>query len=63
MGREIVLMFRIGDRVTWRTANGHKSGVVESFEPEGILVRLDNGKCIVAHEKSLQPQSIIIDGN
>ena len=46
-------MFNIGDKVQWDTVKGPKTGVIESKRADGYLIRLDNGKCIVAHETSL----------
>lgn len=46
-------MFSIGDRVQWDTVKGLKTGVIESKRTDGYLIRLDDGKCIVAHETSL----------
>ena len=46
-------MFSIDDRVQWDTVKGLKTGVIESKRADGYLIRLDNGKCIVAHETSL----------
>ena len=45
--------FNVGDRVSWDTVNGLKMGVIERFEPRGILIRLPSGKIIYAHENSL----------
>ena len=43
----------VGDKVTWTTANGLREGVVEKIDERGALVRLANGKCILAEEDSL----------
>ena len=47
------LSFSPGDRVQWDTVKGLKTGVIESKRADGYLIRLDNGKFIVAHETSL----------
>lgn len=46
---------KIGDKVAWLTIHGPRWGIIESFEPEGILVRLPNNKCVPCDEKSLRP--------
>lgn len=46
--------FNIGDTVTWMALNGLKTGRIEVISEKGILVRLGNGKCIIAHETSLK---------
>lgn len=44
----------IGDRVTWETVNGPRSGIVEDKRTLGYLVRLDSGKCVIVNEKSIK---------
>lgn len=47
-------MFNIGDKVRWDTVKGLKTGVIEAKRADGYLIRLDNGKCIIAHENSIR---------
>lgn len=47
------MKFHIADMVAWKSVAGVRVGYIESFEPEGILVRLEGGRCIIANEKSL----------
>ena len=47
--------FKIGDRVSWDTVNGPKTGEIEAFTERGIKICLPNGKCVYAHETSLKP--------
>lgn len=47
-------MFSIGDKVQWDTVKGLKRGVIEAKRADGYLIRLDNGKCIIAHENSIR---------
>ena len=44
----------IGSRVQWNSLNGPKHGRIERVEGKQALVRLDNGKCVIAHETSLK---------
>ena len=44
----------IGDLVTWDSLNGPKHGRIERVDGKQALVRLDNGKCIVADFRSLK---------
>ncbi len=44
----------VGDKVCWDTVTGLKTGEVERFTEKGIVVRLDNGKIIIANENSLK---------
>ena len=42
-----------GDRVTWETVNGPRTGIVEYKHTLGYLVRLDSGKCVIVHPRSI----------
>ena len=44
----------IGQTITWYTANGPKTGVVEAKQPDGYFVRLASGKCVVVNEDSIR---------
>lgn len=44
---------RTGQRIWWKGMNRTESGVVESEDPHGWLVRLDNGKYAVVPEESV----------
>ena len=43
----------IGTQVHWRSLNRIESGVIESVSERGFLVRLENNKCVLLHEKSI----------
>lgn len=45
---------QVGDRVTWTAVNKPYSGVVTGKHTLGWKVRLDNGKYVIANEKSLR---------
>lgn len=51
--KQLKSSFEVGDKVQWDTVKGLKTGVIESERPDGYLIRLESGKCIVAHENSL----------
>ena len=42
-----------GDRASWKTANGIRTGVLVGKHPLGWIVRLDNGKIVIVHRKSI----------
>lgn len=42
-----------GARVSWRAANGPKSGVTAGFRNGNYLVLLDNGRHVIVNEKSI----------
>ena len=46
-------IINFGDRVSWTAANGTRTGVVVSRHPLGAVIRLDNGKIIVATRESV----------
>lgn len=48
------MKFSIGDRVSWRSINRQETGVIEQETPDGYIIRLVNGKCVIAAENSLQ---------
>lgn len=42
-------------RVWWNCVSGEVSGVVKSKDESGhYVVRLDNGKCVLVHRKSIR---------
>ena len=43
----------IGDKVTWDFVQGPKTGVIESEWKGWFIVRMENGKSIVADKTSL----------
>ena len=45
-----------GDRVSWMSANGIRSGVVEGTCNLGLIVRLENTKVVI-----VQPDSLIYE--
>lgn len=46
----------IGDKVKWESVHGPKTGVIESKWKGWYIVRMENGKCIIAAETSLHQQ-------
>ena len=48
------MQFEIGPRVQRDSLNGPKHGRIERADGKQALVRLDNGKCIVADFRSLK---------
>lgn len=48
------MKFSIGDRVSWRSINRQETGVIEQETPDGYIIRLANGKCVIAAENSLK---------
>jgi len=44
------VVISIGDKVQWNTLNGSQTGVVEGMDGKWMVVRLDNGMCIVGTE-------------
>lgn len=47
----------IGERASWLAVNGPCEGEVEQFCEKGILVRLDNGKCVILNENSIKDET------
>ena len=43
-----------GSRVQWNSLNGTTYGIVERIDQRGVLVRLNNNKCVLADERSLK---------
>ena len=41
-------------RIEWMTAYGPRSGIVKKTEGDHHLVRLDNGKYVIVHKKSIR---------
>lgn len=51
-------MFQSGDKVTWRTLNGHASGTLVREVAEGTkvwAVQMEDGKYMPVHENSMIP--------
>lgn len=46
--------FRIGEKVSWMTVNGPRTGRIEAITEKGITICLGNGKTIVADFRSLK---------
>ena len=49
--------FRSGDKVSWRTVNGHASGTLVREVAEGTkvwAVQMENGNYMPVHENSMQ---------
>ena len=45
--------FEIGERVEWQGVNRRETGEIEAKDERGIVIRLGNGRAIIASEKSL----------
>ena len=45
--------FEIRKRVEWQGVNRRETGEIEAKDERGIVIRLGNGKAIIASEKSL----------
>lgn len=41
-----------GDRIRWRSVNKEYSGTVEQELSQVLLVRMDNGKCVIIDKQS-----------
>ena len=52
--KDYLVTFEVGSGAQWDSLNGLKTGRIEVISEKGILVRLGNGKCIIAHETSLK---------
>lgn len=42
-----------GDKASWKTVNGTRSGALVGKHRLGWIVRLDNGKIVIVHRKSI----------
>lgn len=46
-------MAKIGERISWLTVHGIRSGVIEKGTDLGWFVRMDNGMTVIVHEESI----------
>lgn len=46
-------MTKIGERISWMTVHGPRSGVIEKETDLGWFVRLDGGMTVIVHEDSI----------
>jgi len=53
------MKYAVGDRVSWRSINRQETGEIEQVLPDGYIIRLANGKYVVAAENSLKSQTKI----
>lgn len=52
-------MAKIGERISWLTVHGIRSGVVEKETDLGWFVRMDNGMAVIVHETSVRRADLI----